>query len=79
MSCVLRANLSILPVAELSIRIYTPATDGVVAFVVDPVHEIARHLAPLVVHVELVNVNEGGAFPRMSMSLIVKTFLSFRK
>ena len=62
MYCALLAHISIPHVAALSIQIYTPATDGVVVFVLDPAHGMAPHDITLVVNVELVNVNEQAAF-----------------
>jgi hypothetical protein len=43
--------------------IYTPATIGVVGFVLDPVHEMGPHVIPLVVSVELFNARAVEAFP----------------
>ena len=63
MYCALLAQISLTPVAELSSPIYTPAGDGVVVFAPDPVHEMGPHGMPLVVRLELVNVNEGEVCP----------------
>ena len=56
-------QISIPPAAELSNPTYTPATDGWVGFVDDPVHEMAPHVIALVVRVELFNVRDAEAFP----------------
>ena len=63
MYCVLLAQTSIPPAAEVSIPIYTPATDGVVELVTDPVHGMGPHVIRLVVILELVPAREGEAFP----------------
>ena len=42
-------QISIPPAAELSNPIYTPATDGIVGFVDDPVHEMAPHVIALII------------------------------
>ena len=63
MYCVLLAHISIFPAAELAIPIDTPTTGGVVSFVMDLVHEIALHVLPLIVNVDIFNVNEGDTCP----------------
>ena len=56
-------HISIPPAAALANPTYTPATDGAVGCVDDPVHEMAPHVIALVVRVELFNVGEAAAFP----------------
>ena len=56
-------QISIPPAAALSNPTYTPAADGWVGFVPDPVHEMGPHVIPLVVRVELFNVRDAEAFP----------------
>ena len=56
-------QISIPPKAALSNPIYTPAGDGAVGCVPDPVHKMGAHVIPLVVEVELFNVREAEAFP----------------
>ena len=51
------------PAAALSNPIHTPAADGTVGLVDDPVHEMAPHVIALVVRVEFFNVREAEAFP----------------
>ena len=51
------------PAAALSNPIYTPAVDGTVGFVDDPVHEMAPHVVAWVVRVELFNLRDTEAFP----------------
>ena len=46
-------QISTPPAAELSNPTYTPATDGTVGCVDDPVHEMAPPVIALVVRVEL--------------------------
>ena len=57
------SHIFIPPAAALSNPIYTPAADGTVDFLDDPVHEMAPHVIALVVKVELFNVKETEAFP----------------
>ena len=51
------------PAAGISNPIHTPAADGTVGLVDDPVHEMAPHVIALVVRVELFYVREVQAFP----------------
>ena len=63
-------HISMPPVAALPNPTYTPAADGTVGFVDDPVHEMAPHVIALVVRVELFNVRVAEAFP---LTCIFKT------
>ena len=60
------------PAAAISNPIHTPAADGTVGFVDDPVHEMAPHVIALVVRVELFNVRDAEAFP---LTCILKSLL----
>ena len=50
--------ISIPLAAEVSKPKCTPAADGVVGFVVDPMHEMLPHVILLVGNVDLVNAHE---------------------
>ena len=65
-------HISIPPAAALSNPTNTPANDGWVGFVPDPVHEMGPHDIPLVVRVDLFNVRDAEAFP---LTCILKSLL----
>ena len=67
-------QISIPPAAALSNPIYTPAVDGCYGFVPGPVHEMGKHVIPLIVRVELFNVKDAEAilFTCILKSLLVE-------
>ena len=57
MYCVLLEQISAPPAADLSTPTYTPASEGVKGFAMDPVHEMLLHVILLVVIVERISVD----------------------